>query len=187
MKLLQWLLLTACMGVGAASVAPGDDTAERVATVSFDGSEFVEAFNTGDAPKLVLIFSPTCGRCLRGAGDVGDILKKHPEAKLKVLVLWSPVLGGDTKSAAVQVSSYLDDKRVVQFWDLWKFGMTRYKTDLGYPADQEAWDVFIAYGADARWGASPPQPVFWMQDHNLQVGAQYSKEALETELLRLAH
>ncbi len=158
-----------------------------VDNVSFGGSEFVQAFNAAaGSPRLVMVFSPTCGRCLHGAYDVGQILGELPDADVKVFVLWSPILSGDTKFAALKAAGYLPDRRASHFWDVWKFGLNHYTSSLGYPEGKQAWDIFVLYSAGERWSeASAPKPVVWMQDHKLDIGVQYGKEALADRLREL--
>lgn len=88
---------------------------------------------------------------------------------------------GDTQSMARRASVYVPDNRVSHFWDLWKFGSRTYASQFSIPETQ-AWDMFVFYKPYITWGDSPPEPTFWMQARNLDVGEHYSKDALEKEL-----
>jgi hypothetical protein len=112
-------------------------------------------------------------------------LKKIPDAKVKVLVLWSPILSRDNMSSAVEASAFLTDSRAEHFWDLWSFGMRHYTQQLEYPSSEHAWDIFILYKSRLKWGATVPAPTFWWQNRNLSHGAKYNQKLLERELIRL--
>ena len=87
----------------------------------------------------------------------------------------------DTKGAAVRATSYASDSRVQHFWDLWKFGSRTYAQQLGIP-EREAWDMFVFYKPHLVWKNAPPDPTFWMQARNLEVGEKYTQDELETKL-----
>ena len=107
-----------------------------------------------------------------------------PDADLKVLVLWSPILRNDNKFAATQASAYLAEGRVQHFWDLWGFGHKQYTQLLGYPKGQTAWDVFLLYEQDLSWDGSLPSPTTWL-NHRDGHGTKYSKSLLAKELKKL--
>ncbi len=71
------------------------------------------------------------------------------------------------------------------WWDLWKFAVNQFTKKLRYPPGKEAWDIFVLYGPRMRWDGNLPDPTFWMQNHNLDVGPKYEKEKLEAELGQL--
>ncbi len=96
-------------------------------------------------------------------------------------MLWSPFMRGDTQSTAHRASVYLSDKRVNHFWDLWKFGSRTYAKQLKIPENQ-AWDIFVFYKPYITWGDSPPEPTFFMQARNLDVGEHYTQDDLEARL-----
>lgn len=108
-----------------------------------------------------------------------------PDAKLKVFVLWSPVLARDSKRAADQASAYLADPRVEHFWDLWSFGLNAYTRQLRYPAGETAWDIFVLYGKNVKWESSPPEPAVWLQNRDVPLGVKYSQPLLKRELEKL--
>lgn len=108
-----------------------------------------------------------------------------PEAKVKVLVLWSPVRAYDNKFSAVQASAYLVDPRVEHFWDLWSFGLKTYTKQLRYPDGQVAWDVFVLYKERLKWEDSPPDPTVWLQHRSIPHGTKYSQDLLARELRKL--
>lgn len=157
-------------------------------SVSYGGREFLNAFNAAsDQTRLVLVFSPTCGHCLQGASEVAQILQQLPDARVKVLILWSPLLARDSRFAAQDATVYLPDSRAQHFWDLWTFGVNHYTQKLKYPEDRLAWDIFVLYEAGISWRSSgaAPDPSSWMQHHNLDIGPKYTKSLLKSELEKL--
>lgn len=108
-----------------------------------------------------------------------------PEAKLKVLVLWSPIRAQDNKSSATRASAYLADPRVEHFWDLWSFGVKTYTKQLKYPQGEVAWDIFLLYKERLKWEKGPPEPTVWLQNRQLSHGTKYSQDLLAEELGRL--
>lgn len=150
-----------------------------ITSVSPDGREFVNVFNAAsDRTRLVTVFSPTCGHCLRGAADIQNILSKESSARIKALILWAPILGMDSKRAAQQAAAYLRDPRAEHFWDLWNFGRQHYNKKLQYPDDHSAWNIFILYKPHLAWHGDGPEPTVWMQGHHLDFGLEYTADLL---------
>lgn len=153
-----------------------------VETLSFDARGFKEAFNSAaDKPRLIGIFSPTCGHCLQACSELQEILKQRPEARLRVFLLWGPFMQRDTRSLAIRATGYLPDNRVRHFWDLWKFASKSYEEQLKVPKGH-AWDMFVFYKPHLIWQDSLPEPTFWLQNRGLEVGTPYSQEDLQAGL-----
>src|ERR1044072_4354924 len=101
--------------------------------------------------------------CLRGASAVADVLKAHPNAAVRVLVVWEPVLPTDWGSPSPSLTSFVGARREIHFWDRGR----KLSASMGGPgaADRLAkeskiefrmkdviWDVAFAYPPGARWG-----------------------------------
>lgn len=99
-----------------------------------------------------------------------------------MLVLWAPYLQHDNPSTARQASTYLSDRRVEHFWDLWRFGSRTYSKQFNYPL-LEAWDLFVGYEPGTEWKVQPPEEAFYLQNRDLDHGTPYTKQRLERELL----
>ncbi len=81
-----------------------------------------------------------------------NILERYPKADIRVLVGWIPILGGD---ANPQVAELLVDRRASHFWDgKRKLGFAVPRL-LGEGGAYAAWDIFLVYGRDAKWGDKP--------------------------------
>jgi hypothetical protein len=79
------------------------------------------------------------------------ILKRHPDADLRVYVGWIPMLAGD---ANPEVASLLVDDRATHFWDGERKLGREVARILGR-RDGAAWDIVLVYGPDAAWGDAP--------------------------------
>lgn len=177
MRRLLLSLLPVLIQVSTVSALQGPS--RGITTVSPDGREFVNVFNAAsDRTRLVTVFSPTCGHCLRGAADIQNILSKESGARIKVLVLWAPILGRDSRRAAQQATAYLRDPRAEHFWDLWNFGRQNYAKQLEYPRSDAAWDIFVLYKPHLAWQRSGPEPTVWFQDRGMDIGLKYTADLL---------
>jgi hypothetical protein len=55
----------------------------------------------------------------------------------------------------------MPDARAAHYWDGDSLLVKGYRETLGL--DEDAWDIFLIYGPDARWeGDRPPAPDYWM-------------------------
>jgi len=146
------------------------DRREPTAYTSLDSSlsPLADAFNAqaGNVRVLMLV-SPTCDTCLRGAAGVHDaLLAREPDSRLRPFVIWVPKLRGQASSIDT-ASARVPDPRILHFWDGGAQLMNAYQDVLGLPED--AWDVFLLYGPEARWDQpQPPRPRLWMH----QLGAK---------------
>ncbi len=101
--------------------------------------------------------------CLRGASAVADILKARPDAPVRVLVIWEPVLPTDWGSPSPSLTAFVADRRAIHFFDRER----RLSVSMGGPGAVEKlaaqskiefrmkdviWDVAFVYPPGARWG-----------------------------------
>ncbi len=78
-------------------------------------------------------------------------------------------------------SAYMPGSRVVNFWDVWKFGTRTYAEQLGI-STYDAWDLFAVYEPDTVWKDSAPPIITWFQNRGLDKGKTYTMEAMEDAL-----
>lgn len=96
-------------------------------------------------------------------------MKKHDSSSLSAHVVWVPKLGG-SENVARDAAKIVADPRSRHYWDPDGWFMTSYREVLAIPED--AWDIYLVYGPDARWdGDNPPKPDYWMH----QLGAPGSE------------
>jgi hypothetical protein len=160
--------------------------APDVKTLSFDAEVFKAAFNeSADRVRLVGVFSPTCAHCLVACSEIQEILTKYPDARVQVFLLWTPFMQYDNLSTVRRAVEYLPDQRVEHFWDLWRYASRIYTEQLKIPP-LHAWDMVVGYKPHLVWKQGAPEPTFWMQNRNLDIGKPFEKEDLEVELLKWA-
>lgn len=132
--------------------------------------------------------------CLRGASEVQhEVLDRLPGRPLHVFVVWLPMMQQDEESQVPQAMQAIPDSRVTHFWDEARELSKAYSPILGLEYDlhtldralifrwllhvqlrlkggprfQPAWDVYLVFTRQAKWGDTPPAPDFWM--HQLRV------------------
>jgi len=97
-----------------------------------------------------------------------EVLSKYPDPDLRVYMVWVPKLRGLERDVASATTQY-PDVRAMHFWDAPSVLVRGYRDTLKLPED--AWDVFLLYGPDARWDdARPPVPEYWA--HQLGTAAK---------------
>jgi hypothetical protein len=128
------------------------------------------AFNAdAGQTRVVMLVSPTCDVCLRGASAVyATLLAREPDPRLRPFIVWVPKLRGKSTDIA-GAATIVPDARLQHFWDGGSVLMNAYQQVLGLSED--AWDVYLVYGPETRWeGDVPPTPRFWM--HQLGTKAR---------------
>lgn len=127
-----------------------------------DAEPLRTAFNRDSGKvRVLMLVSPTCGACLRGASEVERaLLAANADPRLRAYVVWVPKLAGHERDVPI-ATRFVPDSRATHYWDE-SAGLVH-----GYDAvlslGEDAWDVYMVYGPDARWpGATPPAPDFWM-------------------------
>lgn len=95
-----------------------------------------------------------------------EVLETIASEKLKIFVVWEPILRTDNAVASRKATTFFADPRVEHFWvDSQSVG------ELFQPAidlkTEPAWDVYLVYPRDAKWkGTQPPRPEYLM--HQLE-------------------
>lgn len=114
-----------------------------------------------------------------------DVLAALQSDKVKVYVVWTPVLQEDNGQAADQAVAGVPDVRATHFWDPEKsLGFALGRTVTLPRGRKLAWDVYFAFDAQAKWGNEPPTPAFWMHqladDERKLDGKQLKRQILES-------
>jgi len=126
--------------------------------------------------------------CLRGASAAEQILKQNPDPKLRVLVVWEPILPTDWRAPSWSTLRRIPDTRAKQFWDpnhLVAQEINRIaneKTGQPGPACCTAkglyWDEAIVYEPQRKW-KDEARPTF-MNGPVVKIGARL-ESALSAE------
>jgi hypothetical protein len=107
---------------------------------------------------------------------------------LAALIVWIPMLPGDSDSAAVAAASQFGDQGVWQFYDSGSLAGRAVAASLG--ADGHvAWDVYLTYSRDAEWAShAMPEP----REYVHQLGRSWANQsrylagdALRDEIARM--
>jgi hypothetical protein len=101
---------------------------------------------------------------LRGAREMHDqVLQKINSHRLKIYVVWTPVLPGDSRKAAAQAVREVADGRAMHFWDEERILGKQFGKLLPLPGGKKfAWDIYLVYDTKTKWNAAPPSPASWM-------------------------
>ncbi|MGH9868041.1 MAG: hypothetical protein ACREAA_07760 [Candidatus Polarisedimenticolia bacterium] len=109
---------------------------------------------------------------MRGASALDDLLAEFPEDRLRVQVIWEPVLATDIAPPMTQVLGLLDDPRVTQYWDPDQIisadivravnaDPARYGLKEKLPPGFVAWDVVAVFRSRVQWEGDLPPPAHY--------------------------
>ena len=109
---------------------------------------------------------------MRGASALDELLEKIPEERIRVQVVWEPVLPTDVVAPFDSVLGLIDDRRVSQYWDpqlvvssdivrAVNANPTSYRLEEPLPADFVAWDAVAVFGPSQLWERDLPVPVYY--------------------------
>lgn len=91
-------------------------------------------------------------------------LDKIGHDRLRVYVVWGPYKERETEADARFAAPFVPDPRATHFWT----GSLAAGNLFNEPlkplglGTQSAWDSFLVYAPDSRWGESPPAPAHFM-------------------------
>jgi hypothetical protein len=138
-------------------------SSERAYKMIGNSPAVVQAAFNGDVGKVrvLMLVSPTCGVCLRGASEASEQLVKLEHGKdTRVYVVWVPRLNALEKNVTA-ATRVVAAPWAQQYWDGNDLLGQQYKQVLGW--NDDAWDVYFLYGPKAQWkGNLPPAPDFFM-------------------------
>ena len=89
------------------------------------------------------------------------VLDKIADDRIRIYVVWGPMLGGETAEDAETAPFYLNDQRSSHFWTDQHTLAEMLEEPLGLE-DEPAWDVFLVFEPGVQWGDAPPTPDFFM-------------------------
>lgn len=143
----------------------GSTPAGQPPLTNLDLAAFKAQFNESAAgTRVILLISPSCPYCLKGAADFERVLESHADAPLTVFAVWQPILPTDWGRPGTRPLHRLDDPRVRQYWDpdhsvaleLLNAGEANCCYDKGVP-----WDLMAVFESGSLWGDSLPKPVLF--------------------------
>lgn len=105
---------------------------------------------------------------MRGASALGKLLARYPHARVRVLVVWEPVLETDRGPPTGEVRAPLADPRVTEYWDpqhwmssraMERARMTARAAGKEPPGpDEIAWDLVALFPPGSAWQDPFPIP-----------------------------
>ena len=108
-----------------------------------------------------------------------NILEALKTDKVKVYVVWTPVLREDDRARASKATQVIQDARTQHFWDDDKSLGLSFGEIVTLPRKRTlAWDTYFVFDQKAEWNVQPPVPANWM--HQLGI----DEKTLDGEKLR---
>ena len=109
---------------------------------------------------------------MRGGSALDRLLAAFPDAKLRIQVVWEPVLRTNIAAPTSRVLALIDDPRVTQYWDPARIvsadivravnaDPVRYGFHEPLPPGFIAWDVVAVFGRSELWERDLPPPAYY--------------------------
>lgn len=127
---------------------------------------------------------------MRGASALGAVLDKLPAARIRVFVIWEPVISTDVHPPTAEVRAPVADPRVTEYWDegLWmsprfveraRLTAEAAGTTPVIAAGEIAWDFVARFPPGVRW--EEPFPVWDYYDRPVEnvIGAVEAQVAAQ--------
>jgi hypothetical protein len=118
---------------------------------------------------------------LQGASAVEGLLKQEEDTRIRVFVVWEPVLPTDLAAPSTATLERAFDRRVSQYWD-----KGHVISRLLGERDRRSvvWDYVAVYAPGAFWDVAPPQALYSNGPVVRSIGG--AREALQQALQQLA-
>ena len=106
---------------------------------------------------------------------------------IKVYSVWVPILPSDLPFTVGRATKYLDDDRVVHYWDGDGVLVQGFVPVLELEKFNKhtAWDIYLLYGDDAEWTNTPPKPIYWQEQLGISDETQLDTDKLTAEIRKL--
>ena len=85
------------------------------------------------------------------------MLEKQPDQRIRVFVVWEPVLLTDWAAPSTAGLARVPDSRVQQYWDK---GRLLSKAMGEKDSSSIVWDSVAVYAPGALWSDTPPKPFY---------------------------
>ncbi len=116
-----------------------------------------------------------------------NILEQIDDDRLRVHVVWMPVLGGDDRAAAEKAPELITDSRATHYWNGDQSLGIVYGKTVELPRGRDlAWDIYFVFDTGVEWGAQAPLPTDWAhrlgQDQRHLEDGRRLRQAIEALL-----
>lgn len=158
----SFLASSASLALSASAHASGVSAHPFLADIEADYEPLKATFNSArDHVRILMLLSPTCDFCLRGALEVQtEVLDIVRDRQISAFAIWVPELKAARKDVAAG-ERLLPDYRVRHYWDqheVFGAGLEPLLQTSG-----PAWAVYLLFKDEMTWTKlSPPEPTFWM-------------------------
>jgi hypothetical protein len=95
--------------------------------------------------------------CLQGASAIQKLLDERHDPRMRVFVIWEPVLPTDLAAPSTMTLKRVSDTRASQYWD-----KEHLVSKLLGERDSESvvWDYVAVYQPGKLWDQAPPEPAY---------------------------
>jgi hypothetical protein len=101
---------------------------------------------------------------LRGASAIAEVLHANPDPRLRVFVIWEPVLATDWGTPSDSLTANVPDRRTVQFYDRQRrlsamlggvshLDALARERRIGFRMKDVVWDTVLVYPPGVSWGS----------------------------------
>jgi hypothetical protein len=159
----------------------------QVSVENLEGRDILplqENFNAyPERVRLLLLLSPGCGRCLDTSREVETLLKEIDDERVRVLVVWAPLLRTDNYIEAQKTAGLIPDRRAVHYWEPGRVLGVEYGERLPLPGELNfAVDMVLLFDQRAVWSdAGLPTPGAWFHKFG-DDERTFSSEKLRDEI-----
>ena len=146
------LLLVFFYLYGGSTVPQGQQPLVRLNGSNIGGLK--DAFNaSSNSVRLLVLDSPTRTVCLQGASALEKLLTEHRNPRVRVFVIWEPVLPTDFGAPSTATLRRVSDLRASQYWD-----KEHVVSHLLGERDRKSvvWDFVAVYQPGKLWDQAPP-------------------------------
>ena len=105
------------------------------------------------------------------------MLQDTPENRLRVYLIWQPVLQSDNRASAERRTHEFASEEFVHFWDRSRFTGKLWQHILNRKAIP--WDVYLLYDGSTQWEETPTRPDFWVRQLNHANTARFALKVKE--------
>jgi hypothetical protein len=120
--------------------------------------ELKNEFNSNqENVRMLVLLSPTWPVCVRGASALEALLETQTDSRLRVFVIWEPVLATDLSAPSTFTLRRIHDARVKQYWDRNR-ALSKAMGEHDRPSI--VWDYIAVHKPEQIWTDAPPQPEF---------------------------
>ena len=94
---------------------------------------------------------------MQGASALEQLLKEQSDSKIRVFVVWEPVLPTDFGAPSTSTLKRVSDLRASQYWD--KEHLVSRLLGERDPSSV-VWDYVAVYQPGKSWDSAPPDPLY---------------------------